>query len=304
MRISWTHQKIRDEALKYQYPGDFKKHSTRAYDAARHRGILKEICSHMTTQRMKITKKRVIAEAKKYKTTNEFRLKAAHLWDFARKNGFLSETKELMENPRIKWDEEAIREEAGKYSVKAEFIEKSQPAYKRALKLGIVDDVCSHMQQNIKITIEEAYRISLEYSDFGTFCALDQSAYTKLKREGVLYDMCTHLESKATSDKDVFYIWEMVGLSFYGKRVYKIGVTSSRLGDDRIKRVSKRANVTQGQIIKIHTKSAKEIEQIALKYGDEVPLECFDGYTEVRALSSSDIKSIKTMAEEYDTTAE
>ncbi len=46
--IKWdSFEKIHKEALKYMRPGEFKKNSSGAYDAARDLGILEQVCSHM-----------------------------------------------------------------------------------------------------------------------------------------------------------------------------------------------------------------------------------------------------------------
>lgn len=47
-KIKWTKSKLQKEALKYNTRGDFKKGSYNAYCAATRRGLISEICTHMT----------------------------------------------------------------------------------------------------------------------------------------------------------------------------------------------------------------------------------------------------------------
>ena len=46
--IKWTYDILREEALKYDTRSKFKSSKNSAYQAAQSRGILNEICEHMS----------------------------------------------------------------------------------------------------------------------------------------------------------------------------------------------------------------------------------------------------------------
>jgi hypothetical protein len=47
MRKKWTIEKCKEEALKYEFRGEFQKKSKSAYHASIRHNILDEICSHI-----------------------------------------------------------------------------------------------------------------------------------------------------------------------------------------------------------------------------------------------------------------
>lgn len=50
-------------------------------------------------------------------------------------------------SPRVKWTNAEVRKEAAKYKTKKEFNQACQSAYQAARKMGILDEVCSHMDK-------------------------------------------------------------------------------------------------------------------------------------------------------------
>ena len=75
----WSLEKLQKEAKKYNHRGDFGKGSPKAYDMAHKRGLLDQICEHMTFKIKKTWdeeyRQYLIKEIDKCKTYNEFRLK-------------------------------------------------------------------------------------------------------------------------------------------------------------------------------------------------------------------------------------
>ena len=71
MRKKWIEENIREEALKYNTRISFQRGSAGAYNVARRKGILDDICSHMTRQ-TKWTYENLKEEAIKYKTKSSF----------------------------------------------------------------------------------------------------------------------------------------------------------------------------------------------------------------------------------------
>ena len=51
IKITWSDEMLKEEALKYNTRTTFNKNSKSAYQTAYSRGILDEVCSHMTKLR-------------------------------------------------------------------------------------------------------------------------------------------------------------------------------------------------------------------------------------------------------------
>lgn len=153
-RVNWTHEMLRDEALKYINRIDFAKKSYRAYQAAVRMGILDKICSHMEPSKTKYkTVEDIRKEALKYNSRGEFQ--KSSLYHVALRRDILDEVCSHMpkridqsgeNSPTFKWSFEEIKMEALKYNSRSEFAEGNNNAYAVACKRGIIDGVCSHMK--------------------------------------------------------------------------------------------------------------------------------------------------------------
>ena len=52
------------------------------------------------------------------------------------------------------WTEDLLKKEALKYNTKGGFIKNNRPAYSSACYKGILNDICEHMDANVKWTKE------------------------------------------------------------------------------------------------------------------------------------------------------
>lgn len=243
-RIKWTLELIQAEALKYTNRKSFEINSTKAFDAARYRGILKDVCIHMSYER---------------KT----------------------------------WTLDEIKSEAVKYKTKSEFAENNKSAYEIARKMGKLDFVCLHMtdKRGKKWTVDEIKKEAAKHQNREVFKKTNSKAYDAARVRGILQDVCAHMEySTSVSDNDSIYIWKS-DIVFNDMPVYKIGITSNRLGDMRIKEVSQRAGVS-AEIIELRKVNCKAtlVENKLKKIGTFPKLEKFDGYSEFRAMTDEQLK--------------
>jgi hypothetical protein len=91
-------------------------------------------------------------------------------------------------------------------------------------------------------------------------------------------------------DNDTIYIWRVTGALHDGKPVYKIGITSARLGEERIKHVAKKHKVGYEIIIFAKTRvPAMRIEERIKRIGEN-PGYTGDGATEFRAWSEMELQ--------------
>lgn len=168
-RKLWTEERCRKFARKCKSRSEFIKKSRSAYASARKKGILEDICSHMTYLHKPNnfwTKEKATNLALKCKTKTEFREKYPVARTFALQNKFYKNITAHMTRPKVynfKWSREKIKKEALKYKSRKEFETKNGSAYTIALSNGWMDEACKHMRR-----IGHKYKrciYALEFSD-------------------------------------------------------------------------------------------------------------------------------------------
>jgi hypothetical protein len=176
-RKIWTDEKLRDEAKKYKTKAEFQKNSPNAYQTAIKKGkeFWGDITSHMTNLHKSWTDDTLKQEALKYKTPAEFyhNNPSAYRLSLNRGDEFYRDATEHMTR-LTNWTEENIKNEALKYETKPEFRDNNPSAYMAADRLGIMDEVTSHM-----IPVGSRYKRLIYAYEFP-----DNSVYV-----GLTYDM-------------------------------------------------------------------------------------------------------------------
>jgi hypothetical protein len=128
---------------------------------------------------------------------------------------------------------------------------------------------------------------ALKYSSRADFYRQRPNAYAAARRLGVLDDVTGHLEYLDTyNTRNVVYLW------FAEADIYKVGITSENLGDQRIHDVAKDAGFTPEIVLLeiVGTVRAKQIESQILKIGKPVSfIRSFPGSSEFRHFSSDDL---------------
>ena len=98
-KIKWTHETLRQEALKYKSRSEFQTDSRGAYKSATRNGILDEVCQHMFVYTKKgeqnpryvWTTEMLEQEALEYQTRTEFARKSYGAYSAARKRKLLDQ---------------------------------------------------------------------------------------------------------------------------------------------------------------------------------------------------------------------
>ena len=147
-------------------------------------------------------------EAQEYKTRSEFAKESPSAYDRARQLKILDEVCSHMTKPKPKhkWTEVTIKEEALKYKTRSEFAKESPSAYARARRLGLLNEVCSHMFSSIsktspKWTEETIKEEALKYKTRSEFAKGSPSAYDKARRSGLLNEVCSHMPKRREQPK-------------------------------------------------------------------------------------------------------
>ena len=148
----WTIERCHEEALKYKVKVDFRNKSGGAYSAARKKGWIKDICSHMISPQKPNgywTKERCHEEALKYKVKEDFTKKSGGAYSAAIKNGWVEDICSHIKSERVPrgyWNsKDKCAEEALKYPSKSKFKAGSRGAFASARKNGWLDEICLYM---------------------------------------------------------------------------------------------------------------------------------------------------------------
>jgi hypothetical protein len=209
-----------------------------------------------------------------------------------------------METGYQSWTDEKLAAEASKYATRAAFKQSSSGAYDAAWKRGILDEICSHME-----TVQQSWTdelLAAEASKYSTRSDFSRgsSAYTTAQKRGILDEICSHMESDATSDNDALYVWRAENTFHNGYPVYKVGVTSARLGDVRMQQVARAGGFKAEPVLQVTVEAgtATDLERYILeRFGQDPEFVGFDGCSEFRAFRPDELAQIVELAKEKTT---
>ncbi len=95
----------------------------------------------------------------------------------------------------IQWTNENLQLEALKYKTKSDFANGSRSAYFTSINRGILDKICSHMEEQIhNWTNQELHDEALKYSSRGEFQKMSRTAYVIAYKRQILDKICSHMK--------------------------------------------------------------------------------------------------------------
>lgn len=292
--MKWTINKAHTEALKFETRYDFQKGSTGAYKWAYRNNHLDKICQHMKPK-FQWDFEGVKKESKKYNTRHEFFLGSSSAYQWACRNKVIDQ---LLPQSLTHWDLDSVRDEAKKYSSREEFRVSAAGASQWAARNGYWEDVCAHMDHcNKPVTREEAKRAAESCLSRSEFYYNFPRCYAWALRNKCIDDICSHMTAGNTaSDANVIYIWSPDGMS----DVYKFGISSYRLADQRVKLVARAGGLSVEFCTIRKCDSARDIEKSLLRFGRpyEWP-QSFDGSSEFRQLEPDEIDQMFSLVAQY-----
>ncbi len=293
-----TREDVIEIAKMYDTRKEFKKGSQFAYVTAGKLGIRDEACAHMKSGRVKWTKDAVMKEMTKYETRGAFAKGSGGAYKIALKNGWIDEIKSSFK----KWTKKEVIEEALKYKHRIDFKNGNYAAYGYAYKHGFFDEACAHMTKlTTTWTPDRLREEALKFETRNDLKMATHDAYRQACNMGMLDEICTHMTKVTTiSDNDAIYIWKVIGVEDNGLPVYKIGTTSARLGDKRIKNTINHSGFDGDMIIlaQVNTR-ATDIENEIHAMGKEIDIGRFEGYSEFRALSEEALREAIELITSY-----
>ena len=241
---------------------------------------------------IKWTKEMIIEAAAAFSTRGEFYTKNPKAYHFAQRHNLLNESCSHMEAKCIKWTKETILKEAAQYKKRYEFQTKSQAAYSFALTHNWLDEACSHMEYTKRTpwTKKMILKEASQYKTRGEFQTKSPAAYRAAQSHDWLIEACDHMGPGLCGDNNTIYLWRAIGQYFNSEPIYKIGITSKRLGTHRIEFVAKEHGFKYEIIAIMETAGkATKIEKKLLGLG-ESPKLTGSGSTEFRSLNTQELK--------------
>jgi hypothetical protein len=219
--------------------------------------------------------------AKQYSSRGEFAEKNKPAYEASRLLGLLDKFFDLKLS---QWDEKAVRKEARKYKTRTAFAKGSGSAYNAARRLKIIDSLYPSLLKSWgeKEVIELA-KTCVNKKELKRKCA---TAYNAALRLGLIDKLFQNQASVA--ERDCVYLWSVEGES----GLYKIGITSHKMGTYRINQVAKEAGVMPRLVFlkQVGYENAKAIENKMKKLGTPYKFsKKFYGHSEFRYLSPSEV---------------
>jgi hypothetical protein len=192
---------------------------------------------------------------------------------------------------RIKWTDDDLIADAARFSSRKEWARGSKSAYNAASRRNLLDVCCAGMRNRFTWTTEALIEDAIRFSSRGEWQRESSSAYSIALTRNLMDVCCAHMIEGLRSDNDAIYIWKAIGWTYNGEQVYKVGVTSARLDDVRIKQVTKAADVEAEIVMLAKVNGMATRLEVALKsIGHDPKYVGFDGCSEFRAMSDDQLK--------------
>lgn len=279
--VKWTERMVREEAAKFSTKWEFGKTNGYAYKLALRLGIIDDLGFEAVRENW--TEEKVRALAEECSTKKEFETKHPHAYECAVKT--LKIINDLFGNQRRSWGIETLRAEAAKYPGKIEFKQGCPTGYKAATRLGVLDQL-GLIDRDESWTEEKARERAALHLTATDFMRADPNGYAAARRFGILSELGFELRNSA--DNNAIYIWRAVGQYFNGEPVYKVGVTSARLGHRRVDACAKSSGFEYTIICCEPVRcKATDLEKRLLLLGCDPGYCDIDGATEFRAMSDA-----------------
>ena len=253
-------------------------------------------------KKTKHTDDMLISDAKRFNTRSEWFYKSPATYRAAKRRKLLDLCCGHMTSGYVlKYTNEMLFADAKRFNTRSEWRGKSNAAYQVAKNRKLLDLCCSHMSSGfvLKYTNEMLFADAKRFATRKEWADKSPNAYVTACNRKILDECCSHMVDGTTvSDNDAIYIWRAVGMRFNGEKVYKIGVTSARLGRRRIKQVARESGIKCEMVVLQQVQGkATDLEKQLLVLGTDPEYTGFNGASEFRALSLSALETAIALIE-------
>ena len=309
----------------------FRKYDSAGFKSAKRQGLLNALYPNPRTSPSKLTDEQIIQSAKLCSTRVEFKCRFDARWRAAHERGLMDilfppkpPTPPKPPKPeREEWEKvqkqktnrkithELVREVASQCRSRSDLANIDPVCANFARKYGMMDELFPGPYQYATQTTEgfvakakEVHGDRFDYSEVNYNRTLEKVKIICPKHGSFWQRPASHLGGRGCAkcwsfDNDAFYMKRAKDHYFNGNPVFKVGVTSIRLGDARLKQQSLASKIKHEVVIQ-PTRiigAATNIERYALSLGANPQYVGFDGCSEYRAYSEEDVLKIKEMVE-------
>lgn len=247
------------------------------------------------------TLERCIEDAKQYRTNNEWRSAKGGSYPAALRKGWVDQCQahlSLAYRPRGYWTLERCMEDALNYGTRSGWKEAGGGSYDFARSKGWLNQCCAHMKKVRKPkghwTLEQCKKDAEQFAGRREWQLANTSGYDMALRNGWVDNCCAHMGQAGGTDNDVVYIWRDAGSD-----LHKVGVTSERIGEDRINICRRNNGMDPRIILMLKVEDARAVESQLLNLGTDPELDSsIDGYTEFRKLTDAELGQAVSIAYE------
>jgi hypothetical protein len=205
------------EQSEYKSLNEWKLADKKAYDAARSRGMLQDICDmfgwQIKTPNILWTLDKLKQDALKYNTKAEWRKNSSSAYVTAKTQKLLDVCCEHMDVLwKNKWTLEIVKKDAILYKTKKEWKYNSPNAYNAACDRGWYKECIQHMISDRKPdgywTLDNCKENALLYKTKTEWRENSLGAYDKAKTNRWLKDCCSHMETPLKEERGHWMIKE------------------------------------------------------------------------------------------------
>jgi hypothetical protein len=202
----------------------------------------------------------------------------------------------MFTNVNRRWTKESLIVEARKYTGKSEFVKGHRIAYFTMINRfpGLIDELFTNKTK--RWNLKSALDIIVTCRTISEFQIKHNSAYCWVRRNSPEMIYIFLAESFSRNLRDVVYIW----CADEDEGLYKLGITSSTVSQNRITRVKNDGQFSKANIVTMvnvgEYRLSRKLENMLKEIGEKVKFERkFDGYTEFRKWKPHELKNAVTM---------
>lgn len=304
----WTLEQCQESAKKSTGRGEWSVNHHVAYEAARKNGWLNLCLPKSKTRLEDLTLEQARVLAAPFNSRRQFQMAHSGEYQKAKRMKWLEEITAHYtgcKKPDNYWTMDRCREEALRQG--------SVKAFKR--NAGSAYQKCSEMQWGAEVYWDLPYEAmpsgywtkdmvleeAKKYEYRTDFKRGSNGAYGAALRDGYADEAMAHMSDRRAGDYDAVYLWRAVDESYGGKKVYKIGITSARLKDQRVLECAN-ANGMGCEILCLRyvgAHYASTLEEHLLQFGEDPKLDVPNGRTEFRALTDDEVKTVVHIIESH-----
>ncbi|MFM2007602.1 MAG: hypothetical protein RLZZ09_3257 [Pseudomonadota bacterium] len=220
--------------------------------------------------------------AKSFASRSDFAAKNKSAYEACRIRGLLDE---WFDHKLTQWTEELIRCEAAKYTSRTEFANNAGSAYNAARRMNLLPTLYDSMLKTWSFDAIKCVAQTCENKK--QFKRKNATAYNAALRLGVIDELFEN--QIRVNSRDCVYMWA-VNEEF---DLYKVGITSEKMGNYRVHQVAKEAGVTPTILFirKVGYDLAKKIERQMKKIGRPYKFpKKFFGHSEFRYMTPNEVQ--------------